>query len=263
MANIIVSDTPEALAERVAMDFLALIQNVLNEEGRPPGWPRRFRVALSGGMTPKLFYSRLAQPPYRDSIPWDKLHIFWSDERCVPKDHPESNYRLAQETLLSYVPVRSSQVYRIHGEDAPPHAAKDYEKALRTEFGSGSVWPDFDLMLLGMGQDGHMASLMPGSPALVEYAAFPMGRRQEERIGQSCPPRWVVNNVVRSLQTVRITMTLPVFNHAKAVWFLVTGSKKATAFAEAQKRPDAAWPASLVRPERGDLRWYIDKAVQP
>ena len=233
--DIIVSETPEALAEKVAADFAQLVNDTLTRQPR-------FTVALAGGQTPQLFYSRLAKEPYRSSIPWPKIWFFWGDERCVPKEHPESNFKMAAETLLNFVPVPSSHVFRMRGEDPPPIAARDYQQILRDTFGS-KEWPDFDLILLGLGPDGHTASLMPGTPALMDG------------------DRWVVGNVVRSLQTVRITLTLPAINHAKHIWFLVTGSKKSQPFARAQEGPDPSWPASLVKPESGELRWYVDKAV--
>jgi len=262
VANVIINDSPEALAERVALDFLAMVRASLNTEGRPPGWPTRFRIALAGGLTPKLFYARLAQPPYRELIPWEKLMIFWGDERCVAKDHPDSNFAMAQTTLLSQVPVKADQVFRMRGDDPPPAAAKDYEKVLRQQFGPAAPWPDFDLILLGMGQDGHTASLLPGTSALTEFpTAPPYERRMAGFRGEAVPPRWVVHNVIRSLQTVRLTLTLPAINHAKAVWFLVTGAKKAAAFSQVQQGASHSCPASLVRPVRGDLRWYVDRAV--
>ncbi|HVO32269.1 MAG TPA: 6-phosphogluconolactonase, partial [Elusimicrobiota bacterium] len=187
MADVIVSETPEALAARVAADFASLVAGVLERQPR-------FTVALAGGSTPKLFYQRLAKEPYRSSVPWSKMWFFFGDERCVPKDHPDSNFRMASETLLQYVPVNSNHVHRMRGEDPPPVAARDYENTMRGIFGSASEWPALDLMLLGLGTDGHTASLIPDTPALTPG------------------DRWVVGNVVRSLQTVRITMTLPVLN---------------------------------------------------
>jgi len=202
----------------------------------------RFTVALAGGQTPRSFYACLAKEPYRTSVPWAKVWVFWGDERCVPKEHPESNFKMAAESLLNFVPIPSSHVFRMRGEDPPPIAARDYQQILKNTFGD-APWPEFDLILLGLGSDGHTASLMPDTPALMDG------------------DRWVVGNVVRSLQTVRITLTLPVINHAKHIWFLTTGAKKSQAFAKAQEGPDSSCPASLVKPESGELRWYVDKAV--
>lgn len=233
--KVIVSDTPEALAERAADDFARLVEETLARQ-------ERFSVALPGGQTPKLFFTRLTQEPYRARIPWDKLWVFWGDERCVPPDHSESNFGVARDFLLQKVPIPSAHVFRIRGEDPPPEAARAYAKTMHEVFKT-EPWPAMDLVLLGMGPDGHTASLMPGTSAL-----------EEER-------RWVVENAVRSLQTIRITMTLPVFNHARQAWFLVTGPKKAAAFARAQSGPREDCPASRVQPENGELRWYVDKAV--
>ena len=229
-------ETPEKLADQVAQDIVQYSNETLQKQPR-------FTIALNGGVTPKLFFQSLTQEPRKSSVAWDKWWFFWGDERCVPKEHSESNFKLAQENLLQSVPAKSSQVFRIHGEDPPPVAARDYEKVLRGIFGAAADWPQFDLILLGMGADGHTASLFPGTAALEEHQ------------------RWVVENVVRSLQTVRITLTLPVLNHAKQVWFVVTGSKKKEAFAKAQGAPDPSYPASLVRPLHGELRWYIDQAL--
>jgi 6-phosphogluconolactonase len=234
--EVIVSETPEALADRAAADFVDAVEQTLRERDR-------FTVALPGGATPKLFFTRLTQEPYRSKIPWDKLWLFWGDERCVPPEHPESNFGMAREFLLNKVSIPSAHVQRIRGEDAPPESARAYAKVLHDFFRASPEWPTFDLIILGMGTDGHTASLMPGTAAL-----------HEER-------RWVVENVVRSLQTIRITMTLPVIDQARRVWFLVTGAKKAAAYAKAISGPREDCPASLVQPESGVLRWYIDKAV--
>jgi len=261
--HVIVSDTPEALADRVAADFAVLVDQSLAKQ-------ERFSVALAGGITPKQFYARLAKEPYKSSIPWAKLWFFWGDERCVPKEHPDSNFRMVSEALLQFVPVQPSHVIRMHGEDPPPQAAQEYEKFMRQFFRDSGFWPRFDLILLGMGADGHTASLIPGSPAVADHVTEPpVEERRQTDLSQeeaSALPagrqaRWVVHNVVRTLQTVRLTLTYPVINQAKNVWFLVTGSKKAEVFAEVQKGPNPAWPASLVQPVSGELQWYIDKAV--
>ncbi len=254
--NVIVADTPEALAERVATDFCEFITKTLADRDR-------IAIALSGGETPKQFYARLAKEPYKSTIPWPKLWFFWSDERCVPQEHQDSNFRMAAEALLQYVPVPPAHVRRMRGEDPPPQAAQDYEKDLRSFFKSSEVWPRFDLILLGMGSDGHTASLMPGSPAVNDHASrIPQERRNAEAdIGGLPQPRWVVHNVIRSLQTVRLTLTYPVLNHARNIWFLATGSKKTKAFSEIANGPNPQIPASLVQPVDGQLRWYVDKEV--
>jgi len=234
--KVLVFETPEKVAEAMAQDILALAIKAVQERGR-------FTIALSGGHTPKLLFQQLAQEPLRSQMPWEQVWIFWGDERCVPKDHPDSNYRLAEELLLTKVPVRSTHVFRMRGEEPPPQAARDYEDELKRLWPQ-NPWPAFDLTLLGLGMDGHVASLIPGSPALLEEGN-----------------RWVVGNVIRSLQTVRITLTLPSINHSRAVWFLVTGSKKKEILSRILSESDASYPASLVRPETGELRWYIDQSA--
>lgn len=253
MADVIISETPEALAERVSADFAALTDQTLAARDR-------MSIALAGGLTPKLFYSRLAKAPYLSSIPWSRLWLFWGDERCVPRDHPESNFGMANQALLQQVPLSPSHVFRMRGEDPPPQAAQAYEKELRGYFRNSGIWPAFDLILLGMGADGHTASLLPGTSAVPDSGMVAGEERRQVQEDVVSPPRWVVHNVIRSLQTVRITLTLPAINHAKHIWFLVTGSKKAAAFTEVQNG-NPACPASLVRPVEGDIRWYIDKEV--
>src|SRR5262249_54050140 len=157
----------------------------------------RISIALAGGTTPKQFYARLAKEPYKTSIPWNKLWFFWGDERCVPKDHPDSNFQMAAETLLQYVPVPPSHVIRMHGEDPPPQAAQEYEKYMRQFFRESGPWPRFDLILLGLGTDGHTASLIPGTNAVPQEPPQITEERREAGEGA----RWVVHNVVRALQT--------------------------------------------------------------
>lgn len=241
-ANTIICETPEALAERMAEDFVKLVNSTLERQDR-------FTMALSGGQTPKLFYSKLAREPYRSAIPWEKFWVFWGDERCVPKEHQESNFRMAAEALLQLVSIPPAHVFRMRGEDPPPLAAREYEDELRRIF-KDKEWPRFDFVLLGLGPDGHTASLMPGTPAIV--------LNDDGTVGGD---RWVVGNVVRAMQTVRITMTFPAINHAANIWFMVTGAKKNGPFLKAQEGPNPAVPASLVEAEEGELRWYVDKAV--
>jgi 6-phosphogluconolactonase len=234
--DVIVSETADALAERVAADLTVLILETLKTKPR-------CMLALSGGATPKKLYQRLAKPPFAQQIPWSKVWLFFGDERCVGPEHPDSNFRMVKEALLNHVPVLSHQVLRMHGEEAPPQAARDYENEMKRIFGTEQPFPSLDLILLGLGPDGHTASLFPDSPAMIDG------------------DRWVVGNVVRSLQTVRITMALPVLNAAKNVWFLVTGNKKSDIYKRVQEAANPALPASLVDPASGQLRWYIDKAL--
>jgi 6-phosphogluconolactonase len=203
----------------------------------------RFSVALSGGSTPKSLYALLASEK-RNAIPWDRTYFFFGDERHVPPDHADSNYRMANESMFSKVPVRPENVYRIHGEEDAEQAARSYEEALRTFFSlKPSEFPRFDLVLLGMGPDGHTASLFPGSAAL-----------NEER-------RLVVANWVEKLKSYRITMTFPVLNHAACVMFLTSGADKASMLREVLQNEKADLPCQRVRPINGGLLWLVDQAA--
>jgi len=183
-----------------------------------------FTVVLAGGKTPELLYETLAHPPFDARIPWPQVHFFWGDERCVPPDHPDSNFGMASRTLISRVPVLPQNVHRIPGEAASPaEAAEEYEKTLREFFthsiegspsrsrlGENHQSPSFDLIILGAGKDGHTASLFPGDPVLEEKA------------------RWVasVDTPHGSPPVPRVTLTLPVINRARCVMFLVSGVEK-------------------------------------
>ena len=206
-----------------------------------------FRVVLSGGSTPRSLFSLLAGEPYRAQLPWDAIHFFWGDERPVPPDHPDSNYGMARETLLSRVPVPPANVHRIPGEEEDAGAAAAaYERTLKGFFRlTGEERPRFDLVYLGLGPDGHTASLFPGTKAL-----------HEER-------RLVVANWIGKLYTHRITLTAPVLNAAALVVFLVAGADKAVplkAVLEGPREPDQL-PAQLVRPEGGRLVWLVDRSA--
>jgi len=205
-------------------------------------------VALSGGSTPKGVYALLAlDPGLQREVPWDKIHFFWGDERHVPPDHPDSNYRMADDALLSKVPVPVANVHRILSENRDADdAARQYEGTLRAFFqASAGRFPRFDLVLLGLGSDGHTASLFPGTTALHE--------RQ----------RLVAANWVGKLDVDRITVTAPVFNGACCVMFLVSGEDKAMplkAVMEGRHEPEQL-PAQLIRPEDGKLLWLVDQAA--
>jgi 6-phosphogluconolactonase len=229
----IVPDT-EALYWAGAVEFVAAASEAVKARGR-------FDVALSGGSTPKGLFSRLTGNP---EVPWDKIHFFWGDERHVPPDHPDSNFRMANEALLSKVGARPDQVWRIASENpSAAEAASDYERRLREYFGTPmGEFPRFDLVLLGMGPDGHTASLFPGTKALDE----------RERL--------VVSNWVGKLYTDRITLTALVLNHAAQVMFLVSGADKAPALKAVLEGPcePAQLPAQLIRPVDGRLLWLIE-----
>jgi 6-phosphogluconolactonase len=202
----------------------------------------RFTLALSGGTTPRALYRQMAAGP---RLPWDRTVFCFGDERPVPPDHPESNARMARETLTGMPFVNQSSVYRIKGELPPAEAAADYEETLRKQFPGTTAFPSFDLVLLGLGADGHTASLFPQSPAL------------NERV------RWVVDNWVEKLHTHRITLTFPVLNAAAEVLFLVTGEDKAWAIREALrgKAPVAEIPSRGVVPTAGRLTFLVDRAA--
>ncbi len=204
---------------------------------------RRFCVALSGGSTPKGLYTLLAGSSL-SSIPWDKVYFFWGDERHVPPDHPDSNYRMTYEALLSKVPVPAGNVYRIPAEQADAEAAaRAYEQTISSFFGlREGQFPRFDLVLLGMGLDGHTASLFPATPALHEKH------------------RLVVANWVEKFKSHRITLTLPVLNHAACVMFMVSGREKAPVLRRVLHDDSGTpLPAQMVRPLDGRLLWLVDR----
>jgi 6-phosphogluconolactonase len=211
------------------------------------------RVALAGGSTPRHLYRCLAAEPYRSLLPWAALDIFWSDERTVPPSHADSNYAMACDTLLHHVSVDWRHVHRIEGEIDPASAAGRYEATIRDAFrgerscGSSDLpsIPRFDLVLLGVGADGHTASLFPGTRALDERGAL------------------MAANHVTSLRTTRITMTLPLINAARHVLFMVTGEEKAAAVRLALESAAGAAvaPAARVRPREGRVDWILDTAA--
>jgi len=205
----------------------------------------RFTIALSGGSTPRLLYQLLASPPLADEMAWDCWQVFWSDERCVPPDHLDSNYRMAREELLDHVAIPSTNVRRMRGEDDPHEAARAYEAIVLEVF--QSPVPSFDLVLLGIGDDGHTASLFPGSQALQERA------------------RLVADNPAPQVGAHRITFTLSLINAAKAVAFLDTDESKAEVLRRVlePKSGEEDLPASLVRPGQGALHWFLtDRAAK-
>ena len=209
-----------------------------------------FTLVLSGGSTPRLLYEDLARPPFSTRIDWQKTHIFWGDERCVLPNHPDSNYGLALQTLVSKVNIPPANVHRIPAEIGSANAAAEaYEETLHHFFApsagneDGTHLPSFDLILLGLGQDGHTASLFPGDAALEEKY------------------RWVapVDGASASPPVPRVTLTLPVLNEAKWVVFLASGSRKKGVFEKIINDPGAAaYPAARVRPS-GRLLWFIDE----
>ncbi|MEO6390845.1 MAG: 6-phosphogluconolactonase, partial [Pyrinomonadaceae bacterium] len=217
--------------------FTGIAREAIAERGR-------FDVALSGGSTPRMTYEMLASEEYSSRVDWPLVHFFWSDERCVAPDNEQSNYLLAAEAMLNHLPIEPEQIHRMHGEDESAQAAAAYEAELRTHFGSDE--PRFDLIYLGMGDDGHTASLFPGSPAVDDLDHL-----------VSAP-------FVEKFQTHRLTMTLLTINAAAQVIFLTAGAAKTNVLREVLRDGDsgaAPLPARLVRPANGDLLWLVDEAA--
>lgn len=208
---------------------------------------KRFRLALSGGSTPQALYGLLAGPEFSRRLDWSQAVVFFGDERCVAPDHADSNFRMANETLLTPLKIPQERIFRMRGEDVPEQAARQYEDSLRKEFGAlPPAWPRFDLILLGLGDDGHTASLFPGTPALSEQQ------------------RLVVPNQAPQGTTQRLTFTVPLINHAQTVVFLVSGAGKAPAVKavlEDRTADPQEFPAKLVQPEQGRLIWFLDRAA--
>ena len=228
------------LIRAAAEQFVRLARRAISMRGT-------FSVALSGGSTPRPLYALLGTEPFSRRIDWPRIHVFWGDERCVPPEDPRSNYLLACETLLERVPIPPDHVHRIHGEADPGVAAADYERVLRSFFSTevGRPRASFDLVLLGMGPDGHTASLFPGSPAVAERG------------------RWVAAEYVESVSMWRITLTPVVVNTARNIVFLVSGPGKAAALQEVMHGPyqPERLPAQAINPPEGRLTWLLDSAA--
>jgi len=202
----------------------------------------RFLVALNGGSTPTRLFQLLGTE-YREKVDWDKVHVFWGDERCVPPDDPGSNYRQAQEALLSHVPIPEENIYRVKGELDPVEASKDYALVLKEFATSPFEFPRFDLVYLGMGEDGHTASLFPGSPVEVSGPTLPVTAQYQDRPAN------------------RVTLTQLVLNQAHTVAFMATGEKKAVTLAEVlsgRYNPEL-YPAQRIEPKDGQLIWLVDE----
>jgi len=231
--------TPQELFEAAAEEVLRAAKEAVEQRGR-------FAIALPGGSTPKSLFNLLATNA-RTVMPWDRTFFFWGDERHVPPTDPDSNYRMAEEIMLSKIPVAAGNVFRIPAENPDAAAAAEaYEQTLRKFFQleAGRV-PVFDLILLGMGPDGHTASLFPGSAGLHEKT------------------RLVIANWVDKLKTSRLTLTLPVLNAARYVAFLVSGTDKAAMLKTVleENAPAEQYPSKLIRPSDGKLIWLVDRAA--
>lgn len=229
--TLVVSPDLEALSREAARRLLSALREPRDEQAP-------FRIALAGGATPRRLYELLATEEFRARIPWVRLHLFWGDERMVPRDHPQSNYRMIYESLLKHVPVPSQNIHSVLSQSSPDEAAESYEKELRGHFGRLGT-PSFDLILLGLGADGHTASLFPGAVALAEKQRLVVAHRSG----------------VRGVD--RVTLTLPVLNNARRIFFLVTGENKASAL-KASLSGGGSLPAQQVAPHKGELVWLVD-----
>lgn len=231
-----------ALAAVAAERFTSAAETAAAERGRA-------RIAISGGSTPKAAFGLLADPnqPWRARVPWDKLDLFWVDERCVPPDHADSNYRMTREAMLDEVPLKPEQVHRMEGELEPVVAASRYESMLRNVFRlEGAERPRFDLVALGMGPDGHTASLFPHTEAIHE-----MGRLV------------TANHVPQQKDSWRLTLTWPVINQASSVFFEIGGADKAQVLHEVLTGPrdPERLPSQLIWPSSGILSMVLDQAA--
>ena len=231
-----------ALAARAVRYFVEKAEQAVAARGRA-------RIAISGGSTPKAAFGLLGDPnqPWRTRMPWEKLDLWWVDERCVPPDHADSNFRMTREALLGHVPLKPEQIHRIEGELDPEVAAARYESALRNGFRlEGAETPRFDLIQLGMGPDGHTASLFPHTQALHELSRLA-----------------VANHVPEAKDTWRITLTWPVINRASEVFFLIAGADKAQILKEVfiGPRDPERLPSQLIAPSGGILTLLLDQAA--
>ncbi len=236
-----VSPRPESTAEVAARFFASTVAAAAGARGVA-------RIAISGGSTPKSMFALLADTtrPYFAQVPWDRLALYWVDERCVPPDHAESNYRMTREAMLTKVPLGTERVYRMEGELEPEVAAARYESTIRNSFRlEGAETPTFDLVLLGMGDDGHTASLFPHTDALDNITDL------------------VVANHVPQKEAWRITLTAPVINQGREVAFLIEGEEKAQVLQKVLLGPwqPETLPAQMVRPAGGKLTLLLDAAA--
>jgi 6-phosphogluconolactonase len=230
-----------ALAQEAAKRVVATAEEAVARDDR-------FTVALAGGSTPKRLYALLAAESYRTRLPWQKTHVFWGDERAVPPAHPNSNFGMTRATLLSRVPIPANQVHRMQAERADlDTAASEYEAEIARAFAAQppDEPPAFDLILLGLGPDGHTASLFPYTPALRETR------------------RWVASNYIPELKANRLTLTPPILNRASMILFLVSGADKASVLQTVLEGPPdpERLPAQLIRPMAGRLVWLVDQAA--
>jgi len=239
VSELVTLSDPQAVAAEAARRWVEIAQQSVSERGS-------FSVALSGGSTPGLLYTLLAEDSWKSQTPWDKTYVFWGDERRVPASHPDSNYRMAREALLEKVGIPPENVFRMPSEGLATGDGHSYENVIRTHFNLAyGEWPRFDLILLGLGADGHTASIFPGSRAVSDLSNM------------------VLVYSVPRLDMERITLTVPVLNHARNILFLVTGNEKSAILAQVivEKRRTSRYPAQAVQPSDGNLVWLVDKAA--
>jgi 6-phosphogluconolactonase len=237
--EIVISKNAESLTQAAAEEILEIGNTAIQAHGR-------FSIALSGGTTPRAVYTLLATEPFKSKINWNKVHVFWSDERSVIPSHPDSNYRMAKEALLSKINIPEENIHRVTSEEDALLASGAYEEELNDFFHllSGDL-PVFDLIMLGLGDDGHTASLFPGTEALHETKSL------------------VADNFVKKLSTHRITFTFPVINNAAHVLFLVSGPTKTKMLKRVLENtePQEILPSQMVIPAHGRLLWMLDEAA--
>ncbi len=234
-SNLLVCEDPRAASIEAAERFACSAVRSVAKYGV-------FHVAIPGGSSPREMFLLLAGGEFRDLVPWSRMELFFTDERCVPPEDDESNYKLAFDLLISTVPIPEPSIHRMLGEDEPESSAAQYEEEIHRVMGHS---PRFELIILGMGADAHTASLFPGSPALRETG------------------RHVVSNYVEKLGAHRLTLTLPLINRAEQVIILAFGQEKAQALAHALKEPEDVnqYPVQGVRPTSGRLLWIVDRAA--
>lgn len=229
--------SPEELYQAAADQFAGVVRQAVQSRGEA-------YVVLSGGGTPQRLYQLLAQPPYQTSIPWNVIHFYWGDERCVPPEHPESNFGQVKKTLLDHVSVRQHNIHRICGELTPDTAAGDYLRELAKNGTVDQPWPQMDYTLMGMGADGHTASLFPGKENPEDETSIVI----------------VASAHYLDRPAERVTLTPRVFNTSRNVVFLVTGADKAATLSAVLNGPydPVNLPAQRIRPARGTLTWLVD-----
>ena len=233
--EIIITEDPAQLATRAAGILMTKAQEGVHQTGF-------FSVAISGGSTPRGMHKLLAEEPYRSGIPWAKIHIYWVDERCVAVDDPASNFGSARKDFLDRIPIPPEQIHPMPGGFAPEEGARKYQEEMEVISQiSGEDFPVFDLVFLGLGKDGHTASLFPGRPSAVESE------------------RWVVVVKGGNPDVYRLTLTYEVLNRAKRICFLVSGKDKALILKTVFENQDARLPAHKIQPEKGKVTWVLDK----